>query len=103
MSMTERPVIRLNLDALNQMRPRDLHEMEQRLGKTFGSMANMNIQELDALQLWGLAFLQARRTEPDVTWEQVGEMDITFAPDPEAAVPGPLDMPSTFGESAGSE
>jgi hypothetical protein len=89
-TVPERPplptVVHLNFDSLQRMRPRDLHEMEQRMGRSFGSMSNMDIKDLDALQLWAIAFLQVRREHPDVTWDEVGGMDITMA-DETPAIP----------------
>lgn len=107
MTDAERPaepptVVRLNFASLQRMRPRDLHAMEEHLGRKFGSMADLDIRQLDALQLWGIAFLQVRRDYPDVTWEQVGDMDVTMA-DEEADENGaPLGQVTTDDTESGS-
>ena len=94
-----RKTIHLDMDAMNAMRPRDLMEFKVHTGVDFMALADKDMKSLTTEELYGLAFLIERRHNPDVTWEEVGDMDITLQP---PAADSPLVEPEPASANSGS-
>jgi len=68
------PLRELTID-MRRVKPAVVKEVEQRLGEPL-SAAGRKGREADIM--WAFAFAVGRRQDPELTWEEAGEIDVTL-------------------------
>ena len=68
-----KPLTELRID-VQRIKPAVLDEVEERLGHPLGDL--MKPGKNQAKALWALAYAVGRRLDPNLTYEQAGEVDV---------------------------